>query len=198
MGIGISMYYVSGLGSDPISTFMEAISILTGLASGTVSILMNLLILVVFFCVKSKRGMINIGSFVQTFCVGVGINGGMDFWYSVLPQNMGLVGNLTLSVVGAVLIGISLALYLPCDMGASATDIMILTVCGIIKKSYKWGFYIVYALFMVAGILLGGTWGLGTVVALILTGFTADLLMPRTRALFTKWFTKVEPAVQGA
>lgn len=185
MGFGISMYYVSGLGSDPISTFLEALATLFGLQSGTMSILMNLLVVAIFLFFKRK--LIHVGTFLQTFFVGTGINLGMMFWHSVWSSQQ-LWANLLLSVVGAVLIGVSLALYLPCNMGASPTDILVLSVCGLIKKSYKWGFYTIYAISLTLGILLGGVWGAGTLISLVLTGWVADSLIPRTGKLFAQWF----------
>lgn len=193
MGFGISMFYTSGLGSDPISTFIEAIAVIFGLQSGTASILVNLIVVAIFFFIR--RRLINIGTFIQTFCVGTGINLGMGFWHGIWPESAGLVANIAISIIGAVLIGVSIALYLPLDIGASPNDILVLTTCDVIHKSYKWGFYTVYAIFLTTGILLGGVWGVGTIIAMVVTGLVTDLLLPPVRKLATKIFR--EPAAVG-
>lgn len=180
MGFGISMYYAVGLGADPVSVFMEGLGAHIGLSSGTTTSLFNCLVVLVFLLFD--RSKVHIGTFVQAVFVGIGINLSMGLWAAVLPGGLPLVVKLLFCLGGALACGNALALYLACELGASAVDMLILTTAARLKKSYKWGFYVVYAIFMVLGILFGGRWGIGTVISLVFTGLITDFMIPRYKA----------------
>lgn len=191
MGAGIALYYAVGLGADPNSVFMQGLAGLLGISAGAATSLFGCAVAGVFLVLN--RRYIHVGTLIQAVFVGVGISLGGALWAAVLPGALGPAAGLGLCVCGALICGNALALYLACDIGASAVDMLILAAAAAMKKSFKWGYYLVYAIFMALGILLGGRWGVGTVAALLVTGPVTDFMMPRYRRLLERLDKKICP-----
>lgn len=184
MGVGISLYYTANLGADPYSTFLAAISAKIGLSVGATTSLFSCVIGLIFLLFRRK--LVHVGTFIQSIFVGVGIDIGMWLWPRLLPAQFPFAAAVAMCFCASAICGTALALYLACELGASPVDMLILTVAEWLKKSYKWGFYFVYAVFMLTGILLGGRRGLGTVIALVCTGPITDFLIPRIKGWLEK------------
>ena len=188
MGLGISMIYKANIGSDPGGILVQAISFLTGLSVGLADILFFTSIIVVFAFITPKR--INMSTLIQTFFVGTGVDLANKIVY-LLPD-FSLWGNIVLNILGSVVVGIAIAIYLPCAIGASPFDMVVLFICDVTHRSYKWGCYATYLLFGITGILLGGVWGVGSIIAMLVTGYVADILLHPFEKLYSHWFLKPE------
>lgn len=179
MGMGVALFYTVNIGADPYSVFTEGISLWLHITPGNATTLFNCFVVLIFLF--ANRRMIHMGTLINAVFVGTGINLGMWAWAQLLPQPPGLLSAVFLCILASVICGNALALYLACDFGASAVDMTILALAGLMHKSYKWGFYLLYAVFLLAGALLGGRWGVGTLISLLLTGAITDCMIPRFR-----------------
>lgn len=176
IGIGISFNYTSLLGSDPTSVVFQALGAKFNISAGTSTLVFNLTVVAIFFFIK--RSLIHIGTLLQAIGVGVGIDSGMKVLEIFIEQPQPLIVNLILCITGVLIMGAAIAMYLACDLGASPLDILVLSTCGLIKKSYKWGLFIVYTIFFIVGLSMHGVWGIGTIISIALPGLIVDLLYP--------------------
>ena len=192
MGLGISLYYLAGAGSDPMSVLVQAVSLHTGLSVGVGNTLVNALLVAAFFFLTRRR--LGWGTLIQALLVGPCINLFLPLLGRLLPGPLPLWAGLLLCLPAAFLVGLSVAVYLPCDLGASAMDLLILAVADWTRGSYRRGSWLTYLLFFAAGALLGGQWGLGTLVAVFGTGVVADWLIPRLARAEGRWFAPTAPA----
>ena len=67
MGLGISLYYTAGVGSDPMSVLVQAMSLHTGLSIGVANTAVNAVPIVVFFFATRRR--IGWGTLIQALLV---------------------------------------------------------------------------------------------------------------------------------
>lgn len=187
LSLGITLNLRAGLGSDTLSTFEQ------GLArtfmggdehTGTMVLAFNVVVFAVFLVVD--RSLIHIGSVLFTFCTGWLMN----FWQGVLntifPNALPFWGSCLLLLAGVSCVVLALAYYVPINLGVQPMDMVILTISRLTKKTYGFGMYVFSVITFILTLILGGDWGLGTVVNLLVVGKAVDLVMPRIRPLVYK------------
>jgi uncharacterized membrane protein YczE len=156
-GAGIAMMVQADLGLGPWEAFHQGISRQTGIAIGTVSILVGIPILAAWWPLGERPGP---GTLLNIVLIGLVTNLGL----MVMPQMVELPYQLTLMAAGVVTIGIATGIYLAADLGPGPRDGL---MTGLHRRS---GWSIARArtaievAVLVAGFLMGGTIGLGTIV----------------------------------
>lgn len=166
--LGIALFYAAGLGSAPMSTFCDGLHLVFGVSYGTANTIANIILLVVLLLIK--RSYINVGTLLCVFTIGPYINWFASFLELTPVADAHIVFRVALTVCGTVLLGLGLGFYVAVDRGYGALE-------GIIKYACeKWA--LPYALVKVGqdillvtlGMALGAAWGIGTVIAMLLTG----------------------------
>jgi uncharacterized membrane protein YczE len=156
-GLGIALMAQAGIGLGPWEVFHQGLSRLTGISLGTVSILLGLPILVAWLPLGEQPG---IGTVLNIVVIGVATNLVMG----VLPPQKDTLVQLVMMASGVVTIGIASGMYLATDLGAGPRDGL---MTGI-HHHYGWSISrartSLEITVLVAGYLMGGTVGLGTVV----------------------------------
>ena len=156
-GLGIALMVQAGLGLGPWEAFHQGIGRLTGLEIGTVSILLGLPILALWWPLGERPG---IGTLLNVVLIGTATNAGI----AVLPVAVGFPEQLLMMLAGVVTIGIGSGLYLGADLGPGPRDGL---MTGLHLR-YGWSIRrsrtAVELTILVAGYLLGGTIGIGTLV----------------------------------
>ncbi|MDO5440535.1 MAG: YitT family protein [Erysipelotrichaceae bacterium] len=164
LGGGMGCLIRVGIGSDSLSCFYEGLSLKTNISVGTVSLLMNLLYcVVVFFLDKKKIG-------VSTFLFMIFGKYPIDFFYEHFFTPDSLIVAILLDIVICLVIGVGCAVIIAADLGITAYDSLTLSTSEVLKKNYVVVRYIYDGAFLLAGILLGGTFGIATIIALIEIG----------------------------
>ncbi|MEG0962149.1 MAG: hypothetical protein RR139_00400 [Lachnospiraceae bacterium] len=169
VGVGVALFLENQLGSDSIALLCDGIYHVLPVSYGTASLLYNLLIILVALVVARKN--IGVGTIAYALLSGYFI----DFYCWVLhPLQMGqnhfairflgyFLGQLCLSLALAILIQLSL--------GMNALDAVLHKVHEKTKLPYavlRTGTDFTYS---AVGTLLGGTFGVGTVISIASTGF---------------------------
>lgn len=177
--LGVVVFLQAGLGSDPLSSFELALSQTLGVRLGTASMLFEGAIFFLFL--KLNRKLVSFGS--AAFCFGIGpclnlFQPLVAAWAAPLP------GPLTQAVcvlLGSGLIILSLAYYIPLNLGYQCIDILSLHFSEKLRRSYGFGLRITYAILFALTLALQGPWGIGTLIAVFGYGWCVDRLMPLLR-----------------
>ncbi|RGD16436.1 hypothetical protein DW651_19515 [Subdoligranulum sp. AM23-21AC] len=178
MAFGAALYFQAGLGSDPVSTLCDGLYRTLGIARGTASMIINGGIFFVFLWID--RRFISLGSVFAAFGVGPFITLFEKVFDVFLPDNgLSLPVRLLLPILGSAAIAFGRALYLPCECGAAPLDMIVLSVGRKSGWPYRISFSVVSGSIFALGLLFHGAWGLGTIVAIFLTGWIADFYMQR-------------------
>ncbi|MGD9762234.1 MAG: YitT family protein [Candidatus Binatia bacterium] len=156
-GVGIAFMAQSELGLGPWEAFHQGISRQSGLELGTVSILVGIPVLALWWPLGQRPG---IGTVLNMALVGTMTNVALR----VVPAPGSVGGRIALMLGGVVLIGIASGIYLSADLGAGPRDGLMTAL----HHRFGWSIALVRTTMEVTvlaiGWLLGGTVGLGTVV----------------------------------
>jgi uncharacterized membrane protein YczE len=167
-GLGIALMAEAGIGLGPWEAFHQGIARLTGLELGTVSILLGLPILALWWPLGERPGF---GTLLNVVLIGSSTNVGL----AVLPAFTGPAVQLAVMLLGVVVVGIGSGLYLAADLGPGPRDGL---MTGIHRR-YGWSIRrsrtAVELTVLLLGFLLGGTIGVGTVVFALGIGPAVEL-----------------------
>ncbi|MGN0400054.1 MAG: YitT family protein [Blautia sp.] len=163
LGLGIAIFKLSGLGNDPYSGMVMALSDCVGIAYANFLVLMNLLLFVVEF-LFGKR-FIGPGTLVNAVLLGYIAT----FFYNLLVAVVGVPGVMWQRILtvcaGVVVCSFGVSLYQSSDVGVAPYDSLslIMTVKWP-KIAYFWHRMSNDAICALICFLAGGIVGLGTLV----------------------------------
>lgn len=185
-GVGVSMFLYSGMGVDPASVFELGIAKVFGISYGTSSALINVaILLIVFFIDKSY---INISSLIAIFGIGYTADFVRKILGILIQGEPNLILKLALILIGLFIMSCGIATYIKADLGVGAIDLISEIISRKSKMQYRLVRVIGDVAFVVIGFLLGGTVGVGTVVAAFLTGPTVQLVRPGIEKVLNAFF----------
>jgi len=156
-GVGIAMMAASGLGLGPWEAFHQGIANRTGLTLGTMSILVGIPVLALWWPLGERPGL---GTILNVALIGTATNVALP----LLPRPVEPVVQLAMTAAGVLLIGVATGLYLAADLGAGPRDGL---MTGLHRR-YGWSIRrartAIELTVLAAGFLLGGTVGIGTLL----------------------------------
>ncbi len=157
-GVGIALMVESGLGLGPWEALHQGIARQTGLEIGTVSILLGLPILALWWPLGERPG---IGTVLNVLTIGTATN----LAIALLPTapDDATLGRLGLMVGGVVTIAIGSGLYLSTDLGAGPRDGLMTGASNRFGWSIRRARTAIELAVLALGWALGGSVGLGTV-----------------------------------
>jgi len=155
LGVGIALTLQAQLGVSPYDVLHQGIAAKTGLSVGTVVILVGLVILLFWIPLRQRPGL---GTVVNTLTVGLVI----DLVLHVVPEPDLLAARIPLLVVGILVTGLGMGLYIGAGLGPGPRDGL---MTGLAAKGYPlWAVRTVLELAaLAAGWFLGGNVGVGTI-----------------------------------
>jgi uncharacterized membrane protein YczE len=155
-GIGVALMVRSNLGLGPWEVLHQGIARQSGLAIGTVSILIGVPIMLAWLPLGQRPGW---GTCVNLVLIGLVTN----LVLAALPPAANLAVAVLLLIGGILLIGIGTGLYLSAEMGAGPRDGLMLGLARRTGWSIRRVRTLIELTVLVLGWLMGGTVGVGTV-----------------------------------
>ncbi len=156
-GVGIALMVRGELGLSPWEVLSQGISDSTGIAIGTVSILLGLPIMLAWIPLGERPG---IGTLINIVLIGIVTN----MTLAMIEPLGSVTIKMAFMVSGVLVIGVGSGLYLSSNMGAGPRDGLMI---GLARKT-TWPVRrvrtIIEVSVLVVGVILGGTVGIGTVV----------------------------------
>lgn len=183
---GVALMIYPEWGCDPLTTFESGLANIFGVQLGTAALVFEGIVFFVFLIIR--RDLVHLGTLAWCFLIGPFEN----IWIPILagllpaPDVMSVGIKLACVLIGSVFIILSLAYYIPIDLGYQTSDIFAFTTAGILHKSYGIGLSVSYCILFVLGIIMGASWGVGTLIAVFVYGKIIDWLMPRVKPLTYK------------
>ena len=171
VAIGILFFLESGHGADPLSTFLLGIINYIAVSIGLASQIFNLGILAIMFIINKR--LLGVGSLLNAFFVG--------FFINICEQPLSFVAAyipiIVQVLIGPLLLGIGTGIYLSARLGSGAIESFMLYLVEKIKISIKVSRMLLDGFFVISGIALGGTWGIGSVLGIALIGPIAEVTL---------------------
>jgi uncharacterized membrane protein YczE len=170
-GVSIALLVASGLGLDSWDVFHQGLARRTGLGLGTIVIGVGAVVLALWIPLRERPG---IGTVSNVIVVGLALDAAL----LVLPEPATLAPQILFMVSGIVLNAVATSLYIGAGLGPGPRD-------GLMTGLARRGFSIrlvrtgIEVVVLLAGWLLGGTVGVGTVFYAISIGPLVHYLLPR-------------------
>jgi len=154
-GIAIAFSIRADFGNNPWTVLAEGLSNRTGLSVGTLILLIGVVLVASTRLFKEPFG---IGTVLNAVIIGPVV----DVTMAVIPEDTGTIVRLVLLFLAPLLLGIASGLYIGAGLGPGPRDSL---MTALIRRGFsaRWSRTMVEALALLAGVLLGGTAGLGTV-----------------------------------
>jgi len=170
-GAGIALMLQSELGLPPWDVLHQGLAEQFGLSVGMWSIVISFFVLLLWLPLRERYG---IGTFLNAIIIGVVI----DVASLVIPQPESTVVDTVMLVGGILLIGLASGMYIGANLGPGPRDGLMTAVArrGPSIRATRWGLEIVV---LITGILLGGTFGVGTIAFALFIGPIVQFFLPR-------------------
>ena len=165
MGGGIAFEAKSKFGLDALSLFNEGMGKLLNVPLGTASQLVVVSIIVILFFIDKKR--VGIGSIANGVLVGASANFFMPI-VNQLNENFSL--RVIMFIIGILLVSIGIGIYVSAGLGEGGFDAWMMFAADKLKKEVRFVRITMDICLVAIGTLLGGSIGLGTLIATLSYG----------------------------
>lgn len=163
-GLSIALTIQADLGTNTWSVFEVALSQISGLSIGTMSIIVAFCVLVLVLLLREKVGWGTLGNILS---IGLWLD--LFLWLIPFVDDQ-LILQFAMMLSGVFIQGIASAIYIGVDAGAGPRDSLMLAVHRTTRLSLRASRATVELTVFFIGWLLGGPAGIGTLVFAILIG----------------------------
>ena len=168
IGLGIALFLENKLGSDPIALLCEGIYQVLPISYGTASLFYNVIIILIAVVIAKKN--MGAGTIAYALLAGYFI----DFYrYLLAPlalYEQSFLSRLVGYGIGQLCFAAALAILIQLNLGMNALDAILIKLEEKMKIPYFVLRTIVDFCYVVIGIFLGGTFGIGTIICMLTTG----------------------------
>jgi uncharacterized membrane protein YczE len=170
-GLGLALMVAADLGLGPWEVFHQGISDKTGIPIGTVGIIAGALVLVLWIPLRERIGL---GTILNVIVIGVVI----DLTLLVVDEPSAAAAQWTYLLAGLLAVGVGSGYYIGAGLGPGPRDGL---MTGLARRGYsvalaRTGIEVAA---LVAGALLGGTVGVGTILYAFGIGPLVAYFLPR-------------------
>ena len=185
--LGVTLFLLADQGADPFNVMIQGLRLLvirTGILSpthGTVHMAICFLIVLILLIVD--RSYVKLGTLVCMFCGGPII----DFFTWMLQgfgiDRAALPVKLAVLILGCGILAFGMSIVIRSEAGTGPNDLVAVVISE--KSGIRFGIVRVVTdiLFVLTGFLLGGRFGIGTIICAFLVGPVAEFCMPLSASL---------------
>ncbi|MCD7885403.1 MAG: hypothetical protein LUI87_17130 [Lachnospiraceae bacterium] len=178
--LGVSLFLLTDLGSDPFTVMVQGIALTAGVSVGTIHVIICTLLMVIM--ILTTKGYVKPGTVICAFCGGPII----DFFSWLLapflsgqsPMALRLLG----VVLGCVILALGMSIVINSEAGTGPNDLVAIILTDKLERfQFRWVRIVCDLCFLALGFALGGVVGVGTLVAAFLVGPCVQLWLPVTK-----------------
>ncbi|MDD2980038.1 MAG: hypothetical protein PHN80_08715 [Hespellia sp.] len=181
--LGVTLFLLADLGADPFNVLVQGmfrtLSEVTGwslLSHGKTHIMLCFLIIIVLLFVD--RSYIKVGTILCMICGGPII----DFFTYILGflslGERSLAFKIIVLAIGCGILAYGMTIVIKSDAGTGPNDLVAVVLSDKLHKKFSVVRIIVDFSFVMIGFLLGGSFGIGTIICAFLVGPVAGVFLP--------------------
>ena len=178
---GVALFLRMNIGSDPFTVFTQGLAnTLNNLGVNATTGTANRIILIVLFGIilLLNKSHIKIGTMICVVGVGPIIDLGVSM-VSILPvESYNYLLKMFLIALGCFIIAIGFSMLSATKVGVAPNDIIPFIIKERTNWEYRWIRILMDAVLLISGFMLGGTVGVGTIIAMATTGPFIQLCLP--------------------
>lgn len=171
IAIGTNLTLYANLGLNPWGTFHQGVTNITGLTFGVVSQLTGLLIILLSLTIKIYPG---IGTLFNMYFIGLFID--IIDRLNFIPASDNLFVRIVYLLLGTLLLNYGIYVYISCLLGAGPRDGLLVGLVKITGISVSAVRPAIEITILIIGILMGGTYGIGTIINAIGGGYILNTI----------------------
>lgn len=183
IGVGASLFVLSNIGSDPFNVFMQGISNHTILTIGMANSMVSFIWFVIIFFASRKY--IRLGTVFAVLILGPMTDLAMFIFSPIINSQLPLSIRVVTMLIGCNIIALGVAVVYNVNLGMVPNDIMSVMIAEKTNFQFRWVRITYDVSIVVIGSLMGGVFGVGTIVCAILTGPLIQFFMPISKRYIT-------------
>lgn len=163
LGMGISIFKLSGMGTDPNSGMVMALADCVGIAYQHFLVLFNIGLFLVELAFG--RYLIGAGTVVNACLLGYIVTFFYELWVKLWGTPGGFGPKIVLVCIGVVVISLGVSMYQTADAGVAPWDSLSLILTKRVPRiSYFWHRIFTDVMAVIVSVIAGGVVGIGTAV----------------------------------
>ncbi len=191
--LGVSLFLITELGTDTFTILIQGIARSINLSIGTCHVIALILIMTIMFF--TTKNYIKPGTVVCAFLGGWIIDFFLWVFGDTVTINSPLAIRILVVLLGCVVLSFGMSIVIKSNSGTGPNDLIAIILTDTINKKKSVSFRVVRIAcditFTVIGFLLGGTFGLGTIVAALLIGPMVQFFLPKSEKLIASIFPRL-------
>ena len=188
--LGITLFLLARLGSDAFTVLVQGIARQTGLSIGTCQVISFLVLMVVMLF--TTKGYVKPGTVVCAFCGGWIIDFFLWLLGGLVTAGTPVAARVVVMVAGCVVLSLGMSVVVKSNSGTGPNDLIAIILTDKLNGKRHVPFGVVRVVcdltLIAAGVLLGGTFGVGTVAAAVLVGPMAQFFFPKSGKVIHRLF----------
>lgn len=174
--LGVAIFLKTNIGSDPFTVFTQGLSFLIGTTPGKAN--MIILIVTTVLIIIFDRKKIKIGTVICALGVGPIIDVCINLTANLPVDSLNIVFKSVVLVFGCFLIAVGFSIVSATNVGVAPNDIVPFMIQDKLKFEYRWIRIGLDFTYFIIGVLLGGVFGVGTIIAVVTTGPFIQFCLP--------------------
>lgn len=188
--LGVTLFIQTNLGSDPFNVFIQGLfrsvpwPVGLPITHGRTHMLICFLIILVLLVVD--KSYIRIGTIICMFFGGPIIDFFTWLLGGFINDRLVLPFRLILLVAGCIILALGMTIVIRSEAGTGPNDLVAIVAADKLHKPFGIIRVIVDICFVVTGFLLGGVFGIGTIICAFLVGPVAQFFLNRIHFSFNE------------
>ncbi|MBM3689444.1 MAG: hypothetical protein FJW80_07290 [Actinobacteria bacterium] len=175
VGIGLGFMIDAGFGVAPLDAFFTGISYRTGLSVGVILFLLSGLMVLLSWALGLKPA---VGTLVTFVGIAILVDVTRLVGDAIGAPEWPIAVRVVWWVLGLVLFCSGVLGIFACDLGASPYDQLVRAISFRTGRSLGFARIVLDAITLLTAIVLGGSWGIGTVIILLVIPIALNRLLP--------------------
>lgn len=174
--LGVTLFMLTDLGADPFNVFIQGLTRFTPFSHGITHMCICFLIILILLFLD--RSYIKAGTLV---CMAIGgpiIDGFTWLLGGLINGTLYLPVRLLFVTAACLILAFGMTIVIQSDAGTGPNDLVAVVLSDKIKKNFGAVRVIVDFAFVLLGVVLGGVFGIGTLVCAFVVGTAAGFFMP--------------------
>lgn len=170
-GVSLALLIRAGLGMMPWDVLHYGLARHLPMSIGTIVVVLSLLLLLLWIPLREMPGL---GTITNALWVGVAL----DLSLLVMPEAAGVGAGIAMMIGGIVLNGVATAMYIGAQLGPGPRDGLMTSLSRLLPFSLRTVRTGIEVIVVLAGWLLGGVVGVGTVLFAVAIGPLTQAFLP--------------------
>lgn len=185
---GVTLFMLVNLGSDPFNVFIQGLSRYTPFSHGITHMCISFLIIILLLFLD--RSYIKAGTLVCMILGGPIIDLFTWMFGGIVNQELYFPVRLLVMTAACLILAFGMTIVIQSDAGTGPNDLVAVVVSAKLGRKFSAVRVIVDFSFVLVGVILGGTFGIGTLVCAFVVGTAAGYFMPVSHQLVERTLMK--------